>query len=427
MVSIWTAPMGRWVLRTLQIFALAPLIATAPAFAQPPASPAASAGSQAPPLTLEAALARAMEANPALMAARMRRSVDVAGRDVARERPNPEVHVEAERETPKYAYTVAQPLELGGKRGKRIAVSDATIRTGEAELAVSVLDVRAAVRRAYFDRVATDARLVLESELRELAVRVVDAARQRFDAGSAPRLELVQSQLALAQVENDMAAARAESLAARTQLNALLGLPLDAASAVTTALDGGVLPSLDAAIARAEGASAELALAERRIQEQRAKIDLARAMQVPDVTPEAAITQNNEPEFSTGWRAAVTVGVPVFTRHKAGVQLESATLAQLETERNATRARIQGEVASAAALAQSNLDQYQRYRDQILPQALDVERMAEDSYKLGQTGIAAFLQALQATRDVRLRALQAGADFQRTLADLERAIGAPLP
>jgi cobalt-zinc-cadmium efflux system outer membrane protein len=290
-----------------------------------------------------------------------------------------------------------------------------------------VLDVRAAVRRAYFDRVATDARLVLESELRELAVRVVDAARQRFDAGSAPRLELVQSQLALAQVENDMAAARAESLAARTQLNALLGLPLDAASAVTTALDGGVLPSLDAAIARAEGASAELALAERRIQEQRAKIDLARAMQVPDVTPEAAITQNNEPEFSTGWRAAVTVGVPVFTRHKAGVQLESATLAQLETERNATRARIQGEVASAAALAQSNLDQYQRYRDQILPQALDVERMAEDSYKLGQTGIAAFLQALQATRDVRLRALQAGADFQRTLADLERAIGAPLP
>jgi cobalt-zinc-cadmium efflux system outer membrane protein len=427
MVSIWAAPTGRWVLRTLQVFAVAPLIASAPALAQPPESSAVSPASQGPPLTLEAAFARAMEANPTLLAARMRRSVDLAGRDVARERPNPEVHVEAERETPKYAYTVAQPLELGGKRGKRIAVSDATIRAGEAEVAVSVLDVRAAVRRAYFDRVAADARLVLEGELRDLAVRVVDAARQRFDAGSAPRLEFVQSQLALAQVENEVAAARAESLAARMQLNALLGLPLDAASAVTTALDGGTLPALDTAISRAEGASAELALAERRIEEQRAKIDLARAMQVPDVTPEAAITQNNEPEFGTGWRAAVTVGVPVFTRHKAGVQLESATLAQLETERNATRARIQGEVASAAALAQSNLDQYQRYRDQILPQALDVERMAEDSYKLGQTGIAAFLQALQATRDVRLRALQAGADFQRTLADLERAIGAPLP
>ena len=150
-------------------------------------------------------------------------------------------------------------------------------------------------------------------------------------------------------------------------------------------------------------------------------------MQVPDVTPEGAVTRNSEPEFNTGWRAAIAIGIPLFTQHRAGVQLETATLAQLETERDATRARIAGEVTSAATLAQSQWEQYVRYRDQILPQALEVERMAEDAYRLGQTGIAAFLQALQATRDVRLRALQAGADFQRTLADLERAVGTPLP
>ena len=377
-------------------------------------------------LTLEAAFARATEANPALLAARLRRSVDLAGRDVARERLNPEVRVEAEKETPKYSYTFALPLELGGKRGRRIDASDAAIRTGEAELAVSVLELRAAVRRAYFDRVAADARLVLQNELRDIASRVRDAAQQRFDAGSSPRLELVQSQLALAQVENDTASARATSVAARTQLNALLGWPLDTPSTVETALDGGSVPPAQAAIARAEAASAELVLAERKVEEQRAKIALARAMQVPDVTPEAALTRNSEPEFNTGWRAAVGIGVPLFTRHRAGVRLEEAALAQLETERDATRARIGGEIASTATLAQSQWEQYVRYRDQILPQALEVERMAEDSYRLGQTGIAAFLQALQSTRDVRLRALQAGADFQRALADLERAIGTPL-
>jgi cobalt-zinc-cadmium efflux system outer membrane protein len=378
-------------------------------------------------LTLETALARALDANPTLVAARLRRSVDLAGRDVARERLNPEVRVEAERETPKYSYTFALPLELGGKRGRRLDVSEAAIRTGEAELAVSVLEVRAAVRRAYFDRVAADARLVLQNELRDLAARVRDAAQQRFDAGSSPRLELVQSQLALSQVENDTASAQAASVAARTQLNALLGWPLDASTTVVATLDGGPVPPVQAAIARAEAASAELALAERKLQEQRARVALARAMQVPDVTPEAAVTRNSEPEFNTGWRAAIGIGVPLFTRHRAGVRLEEATLAQLETERDATRARIGGEIASTATLAQSQWEQYVRYRDQILPQALEVERMAEDSYRLGQTGIAAFLQALQSTRDVRLRALQAGADFQRALADLERAIGTPLP
>jgi cobalt-zinc-cadmium efflux system outer membrane protein len=211
------------------------------------------------------------------------------------------------------------------------------------------------------------------------------------------------------------------------QLNALLGLPLDTASALTTALDTGGAPLIQAAIAQAEAASVELALAERRLDEQRAKVALARALRVPDATAEAALTRNSEPEFTTGWRAGLAIGVPLFTTHRAGVQLEEATLAQLESERNATRARIVGEVTSAGTLAQSQWDQYVRYRDQILPQALEMERMAEDSYRLGQTGIAAFLQALQAARDVRLRALQAGADFQRVIADLERAIGTPLP
>ena len=68
-----------------------------------------------------------------------------------------------------------------------------------------------------------------------------------------------------------------------------------------------------------------------------------------------------------------------------------------------------------------------RYRDEIIPQAQQVEQLAQESYQLGQTGIAALLQALQATRDARLRAIDAVSLFQNALADLERAIGARLP
>jgi outer membrane protein TolC len=68
-----------------------------------------------------------------------------------------------------------------------------------------------------------------------------------------------------------------------------------------------------------------------------------------------------------------------------------------------------------------------RYRDTIVPQAQQLERLAQDAYELGQSGIAALLQALQSARDVRLRSLEAAAQFQASLADLERAIGAPLP
>jgi cobalt-zinc-cadmium efflux system outer membrane protein len=380
-----------------------------------------------PPLTLAAAIDRAMAVNPALAAARVQRSVALAGVGVAGERPNPELRVELEKETPKEAYGLTVPVELGGKRGRRLAVEQARVRTTDAQIAVSAADVRDAVRRAYFARLGAEARLDELQAVHALGVRVRDAARQRFESGSAPRLEVLQAELALSQADNEVEAAQGAVLGARYQLNALLALPLDAATPLAGSLEPGDLPAPDAAVRRAQAASAELALIDHQIEEQQFRVALARALQVPDVTPEATLTRGAEPEFSTGWRAAVAIAVPIFTTHSAGVRVEQTTLDQLGAERRATAARIAGAVAAAAAQAGADRQQYLRFSTQILPQAVEVERMAEDSYRLGQTGIAAFLQALQATRDARLRALQAAEDYQAALADLERAMGVPLP
>ena len=74
----------------------------------------------------------------------------MAGLAVARERLNPEASIEFQKETPRESYGFSVPLELGGKRSKRIAVGEATVRAGEAEIAVVIAQVRNDVRRAYF-------------------------------------------------------------------------------------------------------------------------------------------------------------------------------------------------------------------------------------------------------------------------------------
>jgi cobalt-zinc-cadmium efflux system outer membrane protein len=259
-----------------------------------------------------------------------------------------------------------------------------------------------------------------------LAQRARDAAQARFDAGGVPRLEVVQAQLALADAENQATAARGTVDATRATLNAVLALPLDAPTPIDTSLDIEPALSVETVVARARQSSAELLAIDRRIDEQRARVALAHALRTPDVTPEAALTRRAQPEFDTGWRAAIAVSIPVFTTHAAGVRVEDATLAQLTSEREATAARISGEVTAAAAVAESQRLQFVRYRDEIVPQALELERMAEDAYRLGQTNIAAYLQAVQSSRDVRLRSIQAAADLQNAIADLERAIGAPI-
>jgi cobalt-zinc-cadmium efflux system outer membrane protein len=378
-------------------------------------------------LTLNAAMERALAANATIAAARLRGAINVASLAVARERLNPEATVEIEKEAPKQAFGFAVPLELGGKRAKRIAVSQATIRAGEAEIAATIAQVRNDVRRAYYGVLVADARLMLMNEMRDIAVRVRDTAQQRFDAGSAPRLEVMQAQLTLASFENEATAARGNAVAARAQLNALLGQQLETVTSLSTAVDSGEPPTTEAAMTLAQTASTELMVLDREMEAQRARIALAQALRVPDVIPTATLTHDAQPEFTYGWRAGVAVTLPLFTSHRAGVIVEQTTLNQLDAQRQATLARINGAVTSAAVTVQAQRQLYVRYRDEIIPQAQQVEQLAQDAYQLGQTGIAALLPALQATRDVRLRSLDAVSQFQNALADLERAIGAPLP
>ncbi len=378
-------------------------------------------------LTLDAAMERALVANATIAAARLRGPIYVAGLAVARERLNPEATVEIAKETPRQAFAFAVPLELGGKRTKRIAVSEATVRAGEAEIAATIAQVRNDVRRAYYGVLVADARLLLMNEMRGIGVRVRDTAQQRFDAGSAPRLEVMQAQLTLASAENEATAAQGNAVAARAQLNALLGQPLETVTTLSTAVDSGAPMTTETAMTLAQTASTELMALDRQIETQRARIALARALRVPDVIPTATLTHAAQPEFTYGWRAGVAVTLPVFTSHRAGVVVEQTTLDQLTGQRQAMLVRITGAVTAAAVTVQAQRQLYVRYRDEIIPQALQVEQLAQEAYQLGQTGIATLLPALQATRDVRLRALDAVSQFQNALADLERAIGVALP
>jgi len=376
--------------------------------------------------TYAEALQRALTSNPAIVAALARRAIGAAGVAVAGERLNPEGRVEFDRDEPHQAYSLAIPVELGGKRGKRVAVAEAEAKTAEAEIAQLIVETRNAVRRSYFDRVIAEGRLAVFDDLQSILTRARDAARARFEAGSSPRLEVLQAELELAQAQNESVGARGAATAARAKFNALLGLPVETATTIAPAeLEPAI--TLVEAMSRAR-ASSELAVLDRRLDEQRARIALAKAMQRPDVTPEGTIEHGfaDDAPFQTGWRAALAITLPIFTTHKAGLALEEATLKQLEAERNAAELQIGAAVSAAIAVADAQRAQYVRYRDEILPQAIQVETMADDAYRLGQTGIAAYLQALQATRDVRLRFLQAEADLHAALADLEQAIGAPL-
>jgi cobalt-zinc-cadmium efflux system outer membrane protein len=382
---------------------------------------------QAPALTLDVVLTEALAASPALTAARLGRQEAQARRDIAGLRPNPDLTLERTNDLPRDAASLALPIERGGKRRRRIALADAQAQSGEAELARLTAETRNQVRRAYFALAAEQRRAAETAELQRLAENARDAARTRFELGDVPRLDVLQAELSAVQAASETDKALGQLLGARAGLNALLGRPLDSPLAVSTGLDAGTAPPLDTAVRLALGSSTELAELDLGIAEQQAQVELARAGAVRDLTAEAGVLHDAPPDFTWGWRAALTITLPIFSRGKEQVRLDEATLARLQAERDAAAARVRGEVASAAAAAETQRQALLRFRDEVLPRAAEVEAMAEDSYRSGQTDLTALLQSLQSVHDLRLQAVQAGNDYQNALADLERAIGAPLP
>jgi len=375
-------------------------------------------------LTLSEAMARAMAANPTIAAARLQRPIDVAGVSVAGERPNPDLQYEASRETPHQAISAALPIEFGGKRQRRVDLAQATVAVGDADLARVIADIRREVRRAYFEAVAAESRVQIADDVRALTERARDAANARVTAGDVPRSDLTQSNLALANSENELVGARGEVAATHAELNTLLGQPADAPLVLAESLSASVLLSPQDALALATQSNVDLQLLDRQIAEQAARVELAKALTVPDLSTGGAFTYDAQPEFSYGWRFSGGVTVPVFTRHKAAVTVENSTLARLKQERTALAAQIAGAVSAAEARASAARTQLDRYEQSILPLAQESERQAQAAYSGGQIGLPALVQALLTARDTRQRGLQAGLDYQHALTELDRAIGA---
>jgi cobalt-zinc-cadmium efflux system outer membrane protein len=387
--------------------------------AQTPA-PAATA------LTLADAEAQALKTNPTILAARLQRPVDEAGVGVANERPNPDVSLGVTRQTPRDTLTMTMPFELGGKRGRRVDLAQATVTAGDADRDQTIAGIQNDVRRAYFQFVAAEAKVKLAEDAQRLAQRAHDAAQARYGAGEVPQSDVLQAELDLADAEDDTTDAQGEVKATRADLNSLLGWPAGTAITAVDTLDARPVPTLAEALELTTRVNTELVALDRHIDEQMARVNVAKSLRTPDLSAGAGITFGAQPDFAAGWNLTFDMTVPLFTSHVSGVTVETTTLDRLRAERAARAFAIAGDVQAAYArleAAQARLAQFQR---RSLPLSGQVEQMAQAAYAAGEKGLTDLLQALQQVRDIRAKALDSSLDFQLALADLEHAIGAPI-
>lgn len=388
-----------------------------------PAPQPAAAG-----LSFEQIYELAARDNLQVNAVRQRRAVAEADVLIAGQRPNPEFIAGYTRSEPRLNYSVSQPVELGGKRARRIEVARNELRLTELDVDAALRTLRRDVRAAYFNlALARNTRDTGRQAVDE-AKALADLARARFEAGDIAQFEVLQADLAVARATNDLARLENAERVTRAGLNQLLNRAADAPLDLRDSLFGPPAPvATSELINRSLAQNVELRTVEQQIATEESRLRLARAQRVPDLLLEPGV-ESIDPSLPNnyGFKMQVTVPLPLFNRGRGELARSNALIAQLRAERDAARQRISAEIGQAALRLDYAREQLAFYETRLLPDAERVRQLANESYRAGQTSLLAVIDAARNAREVRQGYLQALFDYQAALADLEQAAGVRL-
>lgn len=393
---------------------------------------AGSASALDAPLTLPAAIDRALAANPGLRAASSEAKAQEGAIQQAGALPNPELELLREGRERNNRTITAQlgiPFELGGKRAARV---DAARQ--ERELALAALDalraqVRADTVAAYYNVVAFGERRRLAQELVALAERATHAAARRADTGKASPLEATRAKVAQSALQIEAIQAARELAAARIRLAAQWGGdPATLVLAPPGAIEAPAVPPLAELEARLASAP-DLRRALAGVAHRSALVRVEEARRMPDVTLIVGAqreTSNERPGEERRAVLGVSVPLPLFNRNSGAVLESLRRVDKARDELDAERVRLHAALAQAHGQLAAASEEAALVTSEVLPGAEQAYAAANRGYELGKFGLIDVLDAQRTLVQSRHQYFKAVAESYRALADIERLVG-PAP
>lgn len=389
------------------------------------AAPTAATAATAAPISLQAALALAMEHNPGLRAAAQALAASEGALIQSRARPNPELAYSQEdtrRETRSMTLQWNQSIEIGGKREARMKAAGHGRELARAELEAAQAGLRADVRTAFANVLAGQQRVQLHQRTLEIAGSARDAAAKRVLAGKVAPLEETKARVAESSAELALAQARSGLRVARQQLAALWGAqPAAFGSAVGELAQLPVLPDEGLMLEKLEH-SPQMLRAQQAVFQARSVAELERAKRLPD--PSVSLGMKRAQEVGRNQLVVgISVPLPILDSNR-GNQLQALRLAdKAEDELLATRQQMYAQLQQQREQLQSSRAQAEQLAQQVLPAAESAYEVAAKGFALGKFSYLEVLDAQRTLAEARSLYLEQLVATHQAAADITRQLG----
>jgi cobalt-zinc-cadmium efflux system outer membrane protein len=322
---------------------------------------------------------------------------------------------------------LSQLFEVAGKRGFRIESARYGTKSSEAIFEDTVLQLRFAVKDAYFRVQVGRQHLIVDKKTFDRIEGIIGGKTARPMQGIDERdkiwfrIQFVEAQAQVIHDVQDIAAATAD-------LQVLLGLNPEVELELTTPLEyhrvdphGPQLHQL--AVSRPDIQAKRLLFSRRK-----AELRLARSISVPNVSVDLGyLVQGPQgPDNQQQWTLNVGFPLPIFDKNQGGIMVANADLMAAQTDLQKTLNDLRVEVDTAYRRMIESRRLVEVYQGGVLEDAKRLLRFAEKAYSEEKGSISELLNAGQTVSDLFENYLEALFAYQRDVLLLESAVGQDL-
>ena len=382
-------------------------------------------------LTLADAVSEALRNNPQLLGAAAR--VDAANgfRQQSNLAPNPRLFLQSENSrfwgNPPFSYLqnadtyafVAQTIETGGKRDRRVALATENVRRSELEMQLYRRQVISRVSAVYWAAAGAErVRDLLQQEVTSFE-RLVQFHRDRVREGAAPEVDLLRIEVERDRLMSSASTATQDAERTRIALFREMGQAefpgIEFADALEAAHSVGFL-ALDQVLQQ----RVEMKLAREGVDQARANLRLQQANALPD--PDLHLGYKRTAGFDTLY-AAVQIPLPIRNRNQGQIEAAAAEIKAAESSVAASEMLIRSELE----IARRDYESRQKLLDETLRQMRDradeVYQIVDAAYRETGSDILRLLDAERTKIESELMYSRTLSEFQQSAVALETAQG----
>jgi cobalt-zinc-cadmium efflux system outer membrane protein len=330
------------------------------------------------------------------------------------------------------ATVILPPLDINGKRQRRIDVARRAERVLEALYQDAVRQEIDRLYSAYVD--------VLEFNLKRNALRrsarqlnvMMETVRTRADQGGGKAEEVAEVAVRRAKTGIDLRDAEANLLQARRELALLLAVPVEQADTLPVRGSlrdpGPPPPGSDELVSLALRTRPDLAAFQLSVEHARANVELSRAERWDDLllfyTPYQGITfPSQQRQTASAWEVGGLAVLPVFERNQGDIARGRANVTQLQIQLRELRDQVIYGVQHAATEYAVSRQLIRRYEDEILPAARRLRDEKQRHFREKREDLGGLLATTQQYDEIAQRYLEVLVTHRRNMLRLNTAIG----